>query len=54
MGFAKSTLTLENYWERVIEVIQASEWYNVEKPEDRNGPLWECRAAMLDAILYRP
>ena len=54
MGFAKSTLSLENYWERVIEVIQASDWYNVEKPEDGYGPLWECRAAMLDAILYRP
>lgn len=54
MGFAKSTLNLENYWERVIEVIQASDWYNVEKPENGHGPLWECRAAMLDAILYRP
>jgi hypothetical protein len=54
MGFAKSTLTLENYWERVIEVLQASDWYNVDKPEDSDGPLWECRAAMLDAILYRP
>lgn len=54
MGFAKSTLDLGNYWERVIEVLQASDWYNAAKPEGAEGPLWECRAAMLDAILYRP
>lgn len=54
MGFAKSTLKLDNYWDRVVEVIQASEWYGADKPDSRDGPLWECRAAMLDAILYRP
>ncbi|WP_156752688.1 phospholipase D family protein [Mesorhizobium sp. WSM3873] len=54
MGFAKSTLTLDNYWERVVEVIRASDWYNTDKPETDEGQLWECRAAMLDAIFYRP
>ena len=54
MGFAKSTLKLDNYLERVVEVIRASEWYGVEKPDSKDGPLWECRAAMLDAILYNP
>ncbi len=54
MGFRKSTLKFENYWERVVEVIRASEWYNIDKPEGGDGELWECRAAMLDAIFYRP
>lgn len=54
MGFAKSTLNLENYWDRVVEVIRASEWYNIDKPDTRDGQLWECRAAMLDAIYYHP
>lgn len=54
MGFSRSTLKLDNYWDRVVEVIRASEWYAADKPDSRDGPLWECRAAMLDAILYRP
>lgn len=54
MGFAKSTLSLNNYWDRVVEVIRASNWYNADKPETTEGRLWECRAAMLDAIFYRP
>lgn len=54
MGFPPSTLNLENYWDRVIEVIRLSEWYNLEKPDSADGELWENRAAMLDAILYDP
>jgi len=54
MGFAKSTLSLDNYWDRVVEVIRAADWYNIDKPETREGQLWECRAAMLDAIFYHP
>lgn len=54
MSFAKTTLTLDNYWERVVEVIRASDWYNTDKPETDEGQLWECRAAMLDAIFYQP
>ncbi len=53
MGFSKSTLDLSNYWDRVVEVIRACEWYNVSKPAT-NGRLWEFRAAMLDAIYYQP
>ena len=54
MGFAKSTLTLETYWNRVVEIIRASDWYNCDKPRGRDGRIWECRAAMLDSIFYRP
>lgn len=53
MAFSKSTLDLDNYWDRVVEVIRASAWYDTPKPDGRQGRLWECRAAMLDAILYQ-
>lgn len=53
MAFSKSTLNLKNYWDRVVEPIRASEWYNVEKPDDAEGQIWEFRAAMLDGILYK-
>lgn len=54
LGFAKSTLTLDNYWDGVVNVIRASDWYNSDKPEGPEGRLWEARAAMLDSIFYSP
>ncbi|TXN17318.1 hypothetical protein FV219_00420 [Methylobacterium sp. WL122] len=54
LGFARTTLDLDNYWERVVEPIQLSAWYNVDKPDQPNGELWEARAAMLDTLFYRP
>jgi HKD family nuclease len=54
MGFSRSTLKLDDYWEKVIEVIRLSEWYNADKPQGAEGELWESRVAMLDAILYNP
>ena len=54
MGFAKNSLKLDNYWDRVVEIIRTSDWYNVDKPAGREGQIWEYRAAMLDAIYYRP
>lgn len=35
MSCAKSTLNLKNYWDRVVEVIRSSEWYNIDKPKTR-------------------
>lgn len=54
MSFAKTTLSLDNYWDRVVEVIRASNWYNQAKPDGPEGRLWESRAAMLDALFYSP
>lgn len=50
--FAPSTLSLENYWERVIEPIRLADWYNAPRPEGPNAEAWECRAALVDAIHY--
>lgn len=54
MDFPKTKLTLDRYWGSVVEVIRASEWYNVDKPNNDDRQIWECRAAMLDAIYYEP
>jgi hypothetical protein len=54
MGFSRWTLTLSHYWEKVVEVVRFADWYNVDKPENADGELWEARVAMLDAIFYQP
>ncbi|WP_414815734.1 phospholipase D family protein [Rhizobium sp. IY2] len=54
LGFARTTLDLDNYWERVVEPISLSTWYNADKPDHPDGELWEARAAMLDTLFYRP
>lgn len=54
LAFPKTTLDLENYWERVIEPIRVSPWYNAPRPNGPDGELWDGRVAMLDAIYYNP
>ncbi|MDP1632503.1 MAG: phospholipase D family protein [Caulobacter sp.] len=54
MGFADRDRKLKDYWDEVVGVVQASDWYNSDKPEGPEGRLWEARAAMLDSIFYRP
>lgn len=54
MVFSRTMLELDDYWEKVIEVIRLSDWYHAEKPGGVDGEIWENRVAMLDAILYRP
>lgn len=52
LHFAPSTLSLENYWERVIEPIKLAKWYNAPRPEGPDAEAWDCRAALVDAIHY--
>ncbi len=54
LSFAPTTLSLENYWGRVIEPIQQAPWYNTPRPAGRDMELWDARVAMLDAIYYEP
>lgn len=54
MAFSRTMLELDDYWEKVIEVIRLSDWYHAQKPDGVDGEIWENRVAMLDAILYRP
>lgn len=52
LAFPKTALDLENYWDRVIEPIRVSPWYNSSRPIGKYAELWDNRAAMLDAIYY--
>ena len=55
LAFSASTLNLENYWDRVVEPIGRSPWFNEERPvSGQLADLWDGRVAMLDAIYYEP
>ena len=55
LSYARTTLSLDNYWDRVIEPIRLSPWYNMRREETGgDGELWDFRAAMLDAVYYAP
>jgi hypothetical protein len=54
LAFAPTTIDVDNYWNRIIEPIQQAPWYNIPRPNGRDMELWDARAAMLDAIYYRP
>ena len=52
LEFSPSALNIYNYWDRVIDPIQISEWYNSPRPRGKDCELWDFRAAMLDTIYY--
>lgn len=54
LALSRTTLDLDNYWERVIEPIRISPWYNAPRPSGNDAELWDGRVAMLDAIYYNP
>ena len=47
MSFAPTTLDLDDYWDKVIEVIRLSDWYNSPKPTRQNGVLWDVRRQII-------
>jgi hypothetical protein len=51
-GFAPNSLSLDNYWERVVETIKICAWWNAPRPKGTDAAIWDSRAAMLDAIYY--
>lgn len=54
-GSAPSTLSLDNYWERVIEPLHLSAWWGVDRPSGvQQGRIWDNRAALLDSLYYDP
>jgi hypothetical protein len=53
IGFAYTSLDLDNYWDRVVEPIRASSWYQSPRPLDEGqAKVWDGRTAMLDAVYY--
>jgi hypothetical protein len=54
LAFSPSTLDLENYWQRIVEPVRASAWYNADRAPAADAEVWDGRVAMLDAIYYAP
>jgi len=54
IGFAYSTLELEQYWDEVVEPITQTSWWRSDRPQGQSGQLWDGRIAMLDVIYYEP
>lgn len=54
-GVAHTTLSLENYWERIVIPMQSSAWWLQARPRGKlTGRIWDNRAALLDSIYYEP
>jgi len=55
LGIKRSGMNYERYWEEIIERIMGSVWWDSPRPDDKiAGMVWDGRAAMLDAIFYKP
>ena len=54
LNFSPTTLSLDNYWHRIIEPVHQAPWFNSERPSGPEMQLWDARVAMLDAIYYSP
>jgi len=54
LNFSPTTLSLDNYWDKIIEPVHQAPWFNSECPSGPEMKLWDARVAMLDAIYYSP
>ncbi|WP_237225510.1 phospholipase D family protein [Rubinisphaera sp. JC750] len=49
------SVDLDDYWEKVIQRITDSNWWNAPEPkDDLEKRVWKCRAAFLDVRFYDP
>jgi HKD family nuclease len=54
-GIKQSGIDYERYWEEVVDRITDAPWWNSPRPKAQgDAQTWDGRAAMLDAIFYRP
>lgn len=55
IGIRQTDMSYERYWEELVQRILDSPWWNSPRPRTKQQrSVWEGRAAMLDAIFYRP
>lgn len=53
-GIPPTTTTLTNYWPRIIEPMQLTQWWrHSSSTKDSDHEIWLGRAALLDAIYYK-
>ena len=54
-GIKQTGIDYERYWEEVVDRITDAPWWNSPRPKNQSDSrTWDGRAAMLDAIFYRP
>jgi hypothetical protein len=54
-GIPQTGMNYERYWDEVVERIIESPWWNAPRPNTgKDGDAWDGRAALLDAVFYRP
>lgn len=48
-------ITVDNYWDRVVEKVKKCAWWQAERPDDPEElTVWKYRVALLDVLYYRP
>jgi HKD family nuclease len=54
VGIKQNALSLESYWDEVVERVVGSPWWQVGRPSQSavEASIWDGRAAMVDAIFY--
>ena len=53
-GIKQTGMDYDRYWDEIVERITDSPWWNAPRPNnERDGDVWDGRAAMLDSIFYR-
>ncbi len=54
-GSSVSNVTLESYWEKIVEPIMSCPWWGEPQPSHPGeAAIWRGRAALLDVIYYKP
>lgn len=54
-GRTGHAIALGTYWDIIIEPMRQTAWWLAKRPKDPiESRVWDCRAAMLDAIYYDP
>jgi hypothetical protein len=54
LGFAASALTLDSYWDVVVEPVMTAKWWTGQRPSGLDGRIWDGRTALLDVLFYTP
>jgi hypothetical protein len=54
IGFAGNALSLDSYWDFVIEPLMTAKWWTSRRPSGPDRRIWDGRTALLDVMFYTP
>jgi hypothetical protein len=54
LGISERDVTVESYWETVVEPLLDTPWWQSERPsgDKDEETIWDGRVAMVDALFY--